>query len=279
MTNKCFIFGVVVFETPDRALRTLLQSFVMIHNGLNIDISVIIQPNSSKDMSKLDISMPSSITVKFLDYVGNIGFGAGHNRIVNALPNDLDFWYIGCNPDGFFLPGSGQAALQYLSEDAHNTLFEARQFPIEHPKTYDRRTLVTPWCSGACFIIHSSLYRKHGGYDERFFMYCEDVDLSWRIKAHGGICRIMPDVLFFHDMSDGRLSPNTQSLQLQSAAMLAQKWRAPDFEAYVRTRADKINLASTIHVGAQDSKLDVINPALRKFANFEYGFSFAKPRW
>jgi GT2 family glycosyltransferase len=39
--------------------------------------------------------------------------------------------------------------------------------------------------SGACMVLRAGAIEKCGGFDERFFMYGEDIDLSWRIKKAG----------------------------------------------------------------------------------------------
>lgn len=39
--------------------------------------------------------------------------------------------------------------------------------------------------SGACMVLRAEAIAKSGGFDERFFMYGEDIDLSWRLKKAG----------------------------------------------------------------------------------------------
>ena len=41
------------------------------------------------------------------------------------------------------------------------------------------------WVTGACLLFDSAAYRKLGGFDERYFMYCEDVDLCLRLQLAG----------------------------------------------------------------------------------------------
>ncbi|SFU53879.1 hypothetical protein SAMN05216480_106131 [Pustulibacterium marinum] len=41
------------------------------------------------------------------------------------------------------------------------------------------------WASGACFFIRNSEFKKHKGFDERFFAHMEEIDLCWRIKNSG----------------------------------------------------------------------------------------------
>lgn len=41
------------------------------------------------------------------------------------------------------------------------------------------------WVAGMFMLLRSSTYRSLGGFDERFFMYCEDIDLCMRLRAQG----------------------------------------------------------------------------------------------
>ena len=77
-------------------------------------------------------------------------------------------------------------------------IFEARQFPVEHPKLYDPVTGKTAWCSGCCLLLPRTVFERLCGFDEFFFMYMEDVDISWRTKLLGYDCYTVQDALFFH---------------------------------------------------------------------------------
>lgn len=53
--------------------------------------------------------------------------------------------------------------------------------------------------SGAAFAIRRELFEALGGFDERFFMYMEDTDLSLRARLAGFACLYVPASLVYHE--------------------------------------------------------------------------------
>jgi GT2 family glycosyltransferase/glycosyltransferase involved in cell wall biosynthesis len=52
--------------------------------------------------------------------------------------------------------------------------------------------------TGAAMFVRSEVFRALGGFDERYFMFYEDVDLGWRINLRGFRVRYQPASLAFH---------------------------------------------------------------------------------
>ena len=52
--------------------------------------------------------------------------------------------------------------------------------------------------TGAAMFVRTDLYREVGGFDERFFMFYEDVDLGWRLNLLGHRVRYVPGSLAYH---------------------------------------------------------------------------------
>lgn len=54
------------------------------------------------------------------------------------------------------------------------------------------------WVSGACMMVRRQVFEKIGLLDEKFFMYCEDVDLCYRAKEHGWKVYYLPEASVIH---------------------------------------------------------------------------------
>jgi len=52
--------------------------------------------------------------------------------------------------------------------------------------------------TGAAMFMRADLFRQVGGFDERFFMFYEDVDLGWRLNLLGYRVRYEPRSVAFH---------------------------------------------------------------------------------
>jgi GT2 family glycosyltransferase len=51
---------------------------------------------------------------------------------------------------------------------------------------------------GAFYLIRRAAFEHLGGFDERFFVYLEDLDLSLRVHAAGGRCLYVSDADAYH---------------------------------------------------------------------------------
>ncbi len=126
----------------------------------------------------------------------NKGFGAGHNANANIAQNDL-FLVTNCD---LVLPEDAITTLveTALSDFDDVAAWEGRQLPFEHPKFYDPVTLETAWCSGAFVLFRKDAWNAIGGYDDHFFMYCEDVDISFRLRDLGYKLHYVPSSTVWH---------------------------------------------------------------------------------
>lgn len=130
----------------------------------------------------------------------NIGFEVGNSEYVCFLNMDTEM----------FPNTMSELEKEVLNSDPHVGLWEFRQFPYEHPKMYDPLTGETTWSSGAAFAVRRTVFSKVNGFDEKIFMYAEDVDLSWRIRTAGYVLKYVPRVKITHYSyeSAGEIKPN-----------------------------------------------------------------------
>jgi GT2 family glycosyltransferase len=66
-----------------------------------------------------------------------------------------------------------------------------------HTRPY-KRALRVPWVLGAALAVRRSAFEVVGGFDERFFMYAEEIDLSYRLWEAGWETHFTPNAVVVH---------------------------------------------------------------------------------
>jgi GT2 family glycosyltransferase len=263
--------------------------------GLAISVGVVTYNNSEAELGRcfgsahlalaraggtgriltLDNGTPSAPYggVERIPTAGNIGFGAAHNRLMAEAFADGAELYVATNPDGAFHPDCLAAIARMYAANGGRALIEACQFPAEHPKQYDPVTFETAWASGASLGIPRAVYDAVGGFDEAFFMYCEDVDLSWRARAQGFGVMINPNALFLHAVTNRPQAARIWPKMLASGVVLARKWGSVEFETWASEQLAML--------GGTPPAVEPV-PVPREWQNipdFSRGFSFSPVRW
>lgn len=143
----------------------------------------------------------------------NRGAAKGSAPLLFFLNLDTEVW-----PDVFLR--LDEAAVRAPQETA---AFECRQLPYETGHHIDPVTLETSWASGAALAVRRAAFTSVGGFDEHLFMYCEDVDLSWRLRAGGYRLQYVPAARVTHysyENGGPKLGEYAGQLLRQSAAAL-----------------------------------------------------------
>lgn len=69
------------------------------------------------------------------------------------------------------------------------------------------------WLSGACLCLHRDLWGLLGGFDADYFMYWEDVDLSYRCVRAGGRLALRDDLVVTHQIGGTQAGTRGKSAQ------------------------------------------------------------------
>lgn len=238
---------VTVTYSPGAALTGFLDSLA---KATSRTVRVILADNGSTDGAPERAAERAG--VELLRTGGNLGYGTGANRGIAALPDEYG-WVVVANPDVEWSPGSldtllaaterwpnGGAFGPLIREPSGEVYPSARLLPslgrgIGHavlgrvwpgnPWTRSYRqsdTAVTEraagWLSGSCLLVRRAAFDVVRGFDERYFMYFEDVDLGDRLGAAGWVNVYVPEAEVTH--VGGHATRNA------SARMLAEHHRS-----------------------------------------------------
>jgi N-acetylglucosaminyl-diphospho-decaprenol L-rhamnosyltransferase len=173
------------------------------------------------------------------------GFGANHNQ---AFRHCRTPWFLVINPD-IRLDRDAITALLRHPGAAVGLLAPRVQEPGK-PDVEPYRRLPTPWellarrlpnhrppaspdwVAGMFMLLRRDAFAAVQGFDDRYFMYCEDVDLCVRLPLHGWQVMSIPDVVVRHEAQ--RASQSSVRPLLWHLASLGRLWTSAAFWRYER---------------------------------------------
>lgn len=248
------IGSIVIYRNPLLQIQEAIASFL--NSKLNVRLYVI--DNSPDDGAR---ALCGDTRVTYIFNGRNLGFGAAHNLAMKVSTIEA-YYHVVLNPDVYF--GSGvlerlldfmrprpevglvmpkilnpDGSIQYLCKQLPTPadLFIRRFLPrvlkamVEdrlaryefRDKDYNS-VLSAPVLSGCFMMISCNALAQVGGFDERYFLYLEDVDLSRRI--HQGFKTIyFPEVAVYHRYKKGSYSDFRLMVHHSvSALRYFQKW-------------------------------------------------------
>lgn len=146
-------------------------------------------------------------------------------------------------------PGSGGAA---DVEDPAATVYSSGQFLTADGRGYERdagrrqgdRPIVAAEVFGVCgaaCLLRRELFSDLGGYDERYFAFCEDVDLNVRARIAGWRFALVPEAVAWHRgggaWSSSFASPAADNARLVARNRLATQLKFVPLAAWPRIAA------------------------------------------
>jgi GT2 family glycosyltransferase len=198
----------------------LEQCLLSVHRALaGIDAEVLVVDNASTDGS-LDYLQPLFPRVQFIRLQENLGFAKANNHAARLAKGE---YLLFLNPDTLVAedavyqmldfmqqhPQAGALGLRMLDGSGEFLPESKRAFPALMPaffkltgfaRLFPRSAVFNAYAlghlhetenhpvdvlAGACMLVRRNLLLQLGGFDEQFFMYGEDIDLSYRIRQAG----------------------------------------------------------------------------------------------
>ena len=247
--------SIVTYHDAEKILKDTIDSFSI--NCDNISSYLYIVDNSTNDsINKLCNHQCTS----YIFNNSNLGFGKAHNiAIQKAIELDSEYHLI-LNPDVYFDSGVLKKLIRFMDNNQDVGLVMPKiLYPngdIQYlckllPTPFDwifrrfspfkkslakrnekyelrftryNKTMEVPSLSGCFMFIRTSVLQEIGGFDERFFMYAEDVDLCRRI---GEVSKTVyyPVVEITHNYEKGSYK-NRKLLfyHIKSAIQYFNKW-------------------------------------------------------
>lgn len=170
-------------------------------------VSVLVVDNASTDGSAEACEVAWGVDV--LRMHANLGYGAAVNCGVSKLPREIDYVLV-LNPDVGIELEAVVALRARLENRSEVGLVAPRLRNLDGSEQLAARPFLTignqmlrrigcaqvrvrgigwtpypDWVLGAAFMVRRRDFAALGGFDERFFLYCEDVDLCWRYRQSG----------------------------------------------------------------------------------------------
>lgn len=210
-------------------LRRCLKSYFEHPPACRAEVIVVDNASEDDSVAMVRSGFPA---VRLLQNERNLGFGAGNNR---AIPLCRGRYVLFLNSDTILTPGALDALVSYadtrpdaavfgpklLNADGslqyscrsfpnlgtgffRNTplgrLFPKNRFAMDYlMSNWDHNTpRDVDWVSGSALMIRADVLRHLGGFDEGFFMYCEDVDLCYRVHELGLKVAYYPGSVLYH---------------------------------------------------------------------------------
>jgi GT2 family glycosyltransferase len=267
--------GVVLFRNQRRQLEQLLASLESCRREPGTPAFRVRWLDNSEQDGTPQLLASLGLSDEIVIAPRNLGFGAGHNTLMRAAFSDPPTrFYICVNPDAILHPACVRELVAEAAANPRVGLVEALQFPDEHPKPYDPITHQTDWCSGCVLLMTRQMFEKVGGFDENLFLYCEDVDLSWRARAAAFEVNTAPRALVSHYTGDRAPGGHVAREMLRSGAYLADKWGAKSFGAVCRREYRVLTGAAP-----EVKRATAMPPDAARVADFAQMFHFAKVRW
>jgi GT2 family glycosyltransferase len=180
------------------------------------DLEIIVSDNGSTDGS-IEYIKERFPSARLIENGKNLGFGAAVNRGLQTASGD---YFIFLNNDLYLQPNSLSELVRLLESDSSigaavpKILYYEKRNVINSfgvlvhysgmacPNLIDQEDSdsleILETACGGIFLFKREVFEATQGFDEDFFLYHEDHDLSWRIRLMGWKIMVCPKAVIYH---------------------------------------------------------------------------------
>ncbi|MBN1378990.1 MAG: glycosyltransferase family 2 protein [Gammaproteobacteria bacterium] len=225
--------GIVTFNNAQMIEDTIRSLQAGLNNSFPSKIYIFDNGSADKTVEVVKRLAAQDQRIHLMISDKNLGFGGGHNRILDEVDG---IYHIICNPDINLTENAVGTLLRVLRDDNkiaiacprvhfpdgslqplnHRNptildLFLRRFAPSVLYPIFKRRMqryemldigydtfYSVPAVSGAFMACRTNALKEVGGFDERYFLYFEDTDLSRVVQKHGWHTLYCPTALVIH---------------------------------------------------------------------------------
>ena len=192
---------IVNYQSRSYLERCLQSIFAKINNACEFEV-IVVNNGSEQELLGLAVLFPK---LKIVQNQQNFGFGQANNVGAKIAQGEILFFL---NPDTEIFSRDisivlrefeennnvGILGSQLLTENKEVqewsagreiNLLQILKNNLGQREVLDEKKQALSWVSGTAMFVRKSLFEKLNGFDERFFMYFEDVDLCTRVRKLG----------------------------------------------------------------------------------------------
>lgn len=211
-----FFISIVVFNPNLDVLKKSIEDLV---NKENIYIGIF---DNSNLQNVMDFCQKNN--VKYLSTHNNIGFGRGHNKNIKSFNiHNNSLYTVIMNPDIFLKYEQLFNLLNVFTKEKNvgivSPLLLNPDGSIQHSvrcfpnifsffinffglsKNFSKKiinTMEVPFIHGALYVLKTNIFFRVNGFDDQYFLYCEDIDICAKICNIGLKNIIYPNVYVTH---------------------------------------------------------------------------------
>jgi GT2 family glycosyltransferase len=221
MIKPGFVTVILVNFNDRPHLAACLESVAATLGSIPYEILLVDNASTDGSPEAVAAAFPS---VRLIRNAANPGFGAANNRAVRESSGEF---LLFLNTDTVLQPGAVSALLEVLHSDPNTAavgpllfsgpgrvqvsfgnrvdfLGQMVQKSILNPfykkkLTGESKNRETGWLSAACLLCRRTAFEEAGGFDERFFIYFEDIDLCRRMRTTGWRLLFVLRARVFHE--------------------------------------------------------------------------------